>query len=276
MRQRPSADPDVLIEELAEELGRDGEVEPPIDMRLLASLQSVVSIEERISPHAGCLINDGGRLRIEVSATDSRERQNFTIGHEICHTLLPGFTMTQNFRCSPGRSKPKKSLDLNVEWLADVGASELLLPRRFARDSFAQGPFGWDHISAVASEYGASLEATARRYVRLSSDPAIFASLEFATSQDNPNPQLRVKSASWSSDLPVFIPPNKSVPRNHPVVRAADGEYVDEVTDLRSLQVPGDFRVAARPYPYTNSEGETVMRVLVLGTKATPIRGAQR
>lgn len=265
MRLRPDLPADGLIEDLAERLGLDGEVEPPVDLGLLASLQSIVDVRETPSVHAGCLINEGGRLRIEVCATDSPQRRSFTIAHEICHTLLPGFELTRNFRCNPGGSMPQRRAELNIEWLADVGASELLLPRRFVRTVFEAREFGLETVEDVASTYGASLEATARRYVRLSPAQAFFARLEFAPSRANPTPELRVKSASWSPTLDVFIPPNKSIPRTHPIFAAADGEYIDTIADMRALKLPGQFLVSARPYPYYNNEGESVMRVLVLG-----------
>lgn len=97
--------------------------------------------------------------------------------------------------------------------------------------------------------YGASLEATARRYVRLSAEQAFFAKLEFAPSRTDPAPELRVKSASWSPTMDVFIPPNKSIPRNHPVFGAADGEYVEILADMRSLKLPGQFLVSAPALP---------------------------
>ena len=267
MRLRPGVPPDVLLEDLAEQLSILGEVEPPVDLRLLASLQSIDDIRETVSSHSGCLINEGGRLRIELSAMDGPERQSFTIGHEICHTLLPGFTMKQNFRCNPLRATPQQDATLNIEWLADIGASELLMPRRFVGPTFASLSFGWDTIEQVKSHYGASLEATARRSVRLTKQPAFFARLEFATSRQNAAPTLRVKSAACSSALNVFIPPNKSIPKDHPIFRASDGEYVDQLADMRSLRLPGEFLVSARPYPYNNDEGDSVMRVLVLGVK---------
>jgi hypothetical protein len=275
IRRRPGVAPDLLIEDLAEELGILGEVKPPVDLRLLASLQSIVSVEETPSRHSGCLINHGGRLRIEVCATDSPRRQNFTIGHEICHTLLPGFTLTKNFRCNPGGRERRQGSGLDVEWLADVGASELLLPRRFVRQHFDASPFGWDSIDAIANAYQASREATARRYVRLASAPAVFVNLTFATSRNDPSPKLRVKSASWSPKTSAFIPPNKSIPPNHPLVRATEGEFIDEVVDLSPLRAPGKFRVSARPSPYTDQEGNAVMRVLVLGIQEPRRRGGQ-
>lgn len=265
MRLRPDLPADLLIEDLAERLGLDGEVQPPVDLALLASLQSIVDVRETLSVHAGCLINEGGRLRIEVCATDSPQRQSFTIAHEICHTLLPGFELTRNFRCNPGGSMPRRREQLNIEWLADVGASELLLPRRFVRPVLNEREFGLETVEDVASVYGASLEATARRYVRLSPAQAFFAKLEFAPSRTNPTPELRVRSASWSPTLEVFIPPNKSIPRTHPIFGAAEGEYIDTIADMKDLKVPGRFLLSARPYPYYNNEGESVMRVLVLG-----------
>jgi len=265
-RQRPGVPDDVVMEDLAEELSLLGEVSPPVDLPLLASLQSIGEIDECLTGgHSGCLINDRGRLRIEVSALDRRERQRFTIGHEICHTMLPGFTMQRNFRCTPGRSSPGAGRGLNIEWLADVGASELLLPRRFAGPAFADAPFGWDSIEHIAATFEASLEATARRFVRLSPSNAIFASLTFATSRANPIPELRVASSATSPRLEAFIPINKSIPRDHPAFNASLGEDVDTVVDMTALRAPGPYRINARPYPINNSEGETTMRVLLIG-----------
>lgn len=262
---RPGTPADVVMEHLAADLGRLGEVEPPVDMRLLASIQNISEIEQALSSHSGCLIANQGRLRIELSAADSYERQQFTIGHEICHTLLPGFTLERNFRCTPGVATRTPTAELNVEWLADVGASELLLPRRFVASDFAKHPLGWPMIERVATKYGASLEATARRWVRLQPNEAFFASLAFAPSRANRTPELRVQRSSTSPGLNVFIPKNKSLPRDHPVFNATVGEDVDTIAEMRSLRAPGLFRVVARHYPYNNHEGESVMRVMLLG-----------
>lgn len=264
VRLHPRVAADVLMEDLAERLGQDCGSEPPVQMDLIASMQSIVEIIETVSSYSGCLIHQDGQLRIEVSALDRPERQRFTIGHEVCHTLLPSYTLERNFRCNPGASTPKRGAQLNVEWLADVGASELLLPRRYVRRTFTE-QYGWDTIESVASAYGASLEATARRFVRLSPTPAIFVNLMFASSRGKPAPELRVKSSSSSPSLNLFIPPNKSIPRDHPVFDASKGEDVDAVVDMRSLRAPGTWHAVARPYPINNSKGEPVMRVMVLG-----------
>lgn len=274
MRRRPGVPPDVLIEDLAEQLGQECEVEPPVDMSLVASMQGISKITETFSDHSGCLINADDGLRIELSVLESRTRQRFTIGHEVCHTLLPGFAMERNFRCNPGASTPKRASAVNIEWLADVGASELLLPRRFVKDRFAEEPFGWDTIEEVAADFDASLEASARRFVRLSPTPAIFARLVFATSKTNPTPALRVRNSSSSPSLSLFIPPNKSVPRTHPVHNAVLGEDVDTVVDMRPLRAPGPYRVVARQYPLPTTEGETVMSVMLLGLKILEVEAS--
>ncbi|KAA1418137.1 ImmA/IrrE family metallo-endopeptidase [Mumia zhuanghuii] len=277
MRQRPRASPEDVIQDLAADLVDLGEVtRPPVDLRLLASIQAIVDVEETIDTFSGCLINKDGQLRVQLNALESLPRQNFTLGHEICHTLLPGFTLSTNFRCTPGRSTPRQSRQLDVEWLADVGASELVLPRRLVTKDFAERPFGWDALEAVSNLYAASLEATARRFVRLSAAPAFFVRLQFGTSKTNPRPELRVRHASWSRHLNIFIPPKKSVPRTHPIFRATEGELVDEVADMACLRAPGQFRVSARPYPYfDNQKGEDVLRVLAVGVNS-PTRKEKR
>jgi len=79
-----------------------------------------------------------------------------------------------------------KKPELNIEWLADVGESELLLPRPFVRTAFGEGEFGLGAVEEVASTYGASLEATARRYA--ASPPSKRSSQSSSSRRASPTP----------------------------------------------------------------------------------------
>jgi hypothetical protein len=257
-----------LLEQIAANIGSELELEPPIDVGLLASARGIARIDVADLPWSGCLLSDATGMRIQVRARDHPRRRRFTSCHEVSHTLLPGFTTTTAaFRCTPGDGQPEEPTDRDLEQLADVAASEFLLPRRHATADLLGAPFGWQSVEAVAEAYQASLEATARRYIALAEVPVLLLSLRPSVSRSNPTPLLRVASRATSGDWP-FIPMNKSVPNGHPITAAQLGLAVDEITDLSCLTdtEPMLVTLSARPYPYYDAQGSQVMRVLVLAT----------
>lgn len=272
--RRPGESDAVLIEALAADLGTELELEPAVDVDLLASAQGIGRVEVVDIPWSGCLLTDGTGMRIQVRQTDPRPRRRFTTCHEVAHTLLPGFTTTNQYRCTPGDGVAVESTDRNIETLADIAASELLLPRRHAQADLVDAPFGWYTVEEVASVYDASLDATARRLIALSRDPVMLINLKVGTSRSNPTPTLRVSNCAQSGTWP-FIPTNKSVPAGHAIHDAYIGEAVDMEADLGVLLRSGSLpvRLSARLYPYYDNKGSSVMRVLAL---ATPVTGPAR
>src|SRR4051794_29620193 len=82
----------VLVERLVEDLGRTLDLRPPTDLHLVASFQGIRAIQVVEMDWAGMLAPvAGGEFVIKVRGADRPHRRNFTIGHEITHTLLPGF-----------------------------------------------------------------------------------------------------------------------------------------------------------------------------------------
>lgn len=263
--EHPGLSDAALVETLAAKLGQELDLEPPIDLELLASAQGIGSIEVVDLPWSGCLIAEDSRLRVQLRSLDHPRRQRFTGCHEVSHTLLPGFSTTGvAYRCTPGDPVPAERGSPGLEHLADVAASEFLLPRRHVTADLFDAPFGWDTMFEVADSYEASLEATARRYVALSPSPAALLSLKPATSKRNPVPVLRVANRALSGAWP-FIPVNKSVPEGHPLSEAQHGVAVDEVTELECLTgVDSPVQLSARLCPYFDNEGEQIMRVLAI------------
>jgi IrrE N-terminal-like domain len=271
----PSLGDAELIERLAAEIGRELDLTPPVDIQLLASARGIGHIDAVDLAWSGCLFPDTTGLRIQVRASDPPRRQRFTCCHEVAHTLLPGFTTaTKAFRCTPGDGPPDHPRNRNVEQLADLAASEFLLPRRYLTADLLDAPLGWASIQAVAERYQASLEATARRYVALAPTPTLLLSFKPNTSKTNATPALRVASRTSGGEWP-FIPINKSVPTGHPIDQTQHGAVIDQVADLSCLTGTGPLWVnlSAREYAYPDSEGNQVMRVLAV---ATPVRPPNR
>jgi len=262
-----------LIEQIAAELGTELGLEPPIDVYLLASARGIARIEVADLPWSGCLLSDEAGMRIQIRASDHPRRQRFTGCHEVSHTLLPGFATTSaSYRCTPGDGQPEDPTARDLEQLADIAASEFLLPGRHVTADLLDAPFGWATIEAVAQTYAASLEATARRFIALSKVPVLLLNLKPSISRSNPAPLLRIASRATSGDWP-FIPMNKSVPNDHAIAGAQIGIAIDEITDLSCLTGTGPMLVtlSARLYPFYDAQGSQVMRVLAL---ATPVQSS--
>lgn len=268
---QPGTPDRVLVVELAEQIVRDLELRPPVDLKLLASYQGVHHVEVGDLPWSGCIICQGGVVTIRLRATDSPARRRFTCCHEIGHTLLPGFAHSTQYRCTPG-SPAKAGTDNGFEQLCDLAAAELLLPRAHALVDLVAAPFGLSTVEQVANDYEASLDATARRLISLSGEPTLMLDLRLAASKSDPQPRLRVHSTSHTGDWP-FIPHNKSVAAGHLLQQVLAGTAIDTVTDLSCLVAGGSplpVDLSARHYPYYDHEGTYVQRVLALARPTSP------
>lgn len=241
----PASTDEERIRQLSERLLDEADVRPPVSVEILASLRGVVDIEVVDQPWAGMLSAVDGRLLVRIKDTDSYPRQRFSVLHEAIHTFCPGFLQTQ-FRCNPNRSGNR------VETLCDIGASELLLPRRHFGPDLLAGRFDFDHVADLADRYEASLEATAIRAVDLWPGAAsllVFRRQTKPSEAGEPDAEPRLRLA-WShvSGAWPYLPRHKSVSDSSPFGRALIGDVVDEASTLLALTSNGDApcQVSAR------------------------------
>jgi Zn-dependent peptidase ImmA (M78 family) len=139
---------------------------------------------------------------ILVNANSSRQRQRFSVGHELGHFLNPWHTQTatNGFYCSRSdmiaRTDTATNQYLRQEAEANAFAINLLAPRKRLRPYLSAGA-DLQNALKVAAELDLSREAAARRYVELHEDTlaVVFAKddrLIYAARCDG-FPALRVK-----------------------------------------------------------------------------------
>lgn len=253
---------------IVDELG----LQPPIDHLVLASYQGIAEIRATGSPEwAGCLIREGDRFVVYVRSTDGRRRQRYTACHEVGHTFLPDFAVRPRYRCTPGTAQ---TLDAGDEYLADVAAGELLMPRRFFEPDLRQAGFGLDAVGELAKHYETSIEATAHRLVSLSADRPLLVVLESMRKpadrrDESARPRVRAIYARGQGEWP-FVPRFKSASDGSVLDRAGEGEIIEEPCNDLSGLVPGwtgDLEVSARLMPYRDGHGVEHRRVLALFRK---------
>jgi Zn-dependent peptidase ImmA (M78 family) len=268
--------PEELVVRLCSELLEEAGVSVPVDVRMLASFRGIAAISEVDQPEAGCIFCDGERLLIQLRSSDSPERRRFTICHEILHTFFPGFREERRTRID--RTVGAFDRSRLEEYLCDLGAAELLLPRQPFLAALPAQPC-LDDVIELAGVFDASLEATAIRMVRLASVPMALVVLEpawkpaeqrelarratqpaLAGLEGEPPPKkLRVRWA-YGPKIPI-IPKHKSVDDASPLATVPETGGVDYrgTTGL----MDGALEVSARYLPY-HRDGDLVGRVLVL------------
>ncbi len=150
----------------------------PIPIHAIARALDIHEI--RVAPLSnfeGALITplERGFGSIVVNARSNRQRQRFTVAHELCHFLNPWHVPTDDvgFQCSRddiqrGRWIIKPSLTKHQRQEAEANrfAIETLLPRsRLAH--VLSGPPDLHAVLTTATECDVSRSAVARRYVEL-------------------------------------------------------------------------------------------------------------
>jgi hypothetical protein len=255
--REPRLDDPARVELLAAEILRELDIEPPVDLKIVASYQGIARIERAALPCAGCLVTDpsSGQLVVRLRAGDGRRRQRFTGFHEVTHTFMPGYRLVTQWRCNPVTYRNEK---VDIEALCDVGAAELLLPSSLVRTDLRAAPFGLATVEHLAERYDASLEATAHRVVDLWPEDVLFVALEVTRKPSERNdaraaPKLRVRYSSARGAWP-FVRRHKSVPDGDPLLRALEGEHIDERAELSSISATpvGDLDLSARLCPYVD------------------------
>lgn len=244
---------------------------PAVNVEALASFRSIRMIQEppSFSEDAELVPSDDGSVRMRVNRDRPITRQRFSIGHEVGHTLFPGYE-TQ-VQCRKPRSRDWHDASDILEYLCDVASSEFLLPLdRFQADLDAK-KMSAERLLFLATRYNASPEATIRRFIDLTDEPTAAVFFRWknkpadgplkskpgqrklpGTLNRKPPRKLRVEYAVCNAafeSLGQHIPGYKSIGDDSVIYRASTtGSCIDadrEHLDLGAFS--GWFRVHALP-----------------------------
>ena len=232
-----SQDPEEIIRHLARNEIADarnyGLSGPPFNPRILASImgiqheaskQLIHSEDAELQP----IGKDNRNLIIKYNPDKPKTRQNFSIAHEIAHTLFPEY----RDQCKAHHKIGKFNPDREVEFLCDLGASEIIMPApEFNRDVEKIG-ISLKSLERLSKRYKASLEATAIRMITTNFDscalmvlgyshkPSELCQIENAKNQPDlfsdcpwlpPPMKLRVQYSVTAKYFSTYIPKHKSI-----------------------------------------------------------------
>ncbi len=154
---------------------------------------------EALDPgESGYTVAKGTGFVITVNSNESRERQRFTVCHELAHIILRLPTIHGEI---PSWSYAKR--DLNEVW-CDIFASELLMPYKQFAEKIPEGEPSFEIIEKLAQLFGASFPATASRYASLVGFPCAYVTMEGGIVRyAGPNAALRRRGIRMSMKCPI-------------------------------------------------------------------------
>ncbi|UUY01583.1 ImmA/IrrE family metallo-endopeptidase [Svornostia abyssi] len=248
----PTLTDEQVVEAIARQILEDADAKPPVDVEVLASACGINEIEQRQAGPAGMLFRRGGVLVASIHAGDGLERGRFTVLHEGGHTFLEDFLRTIQYRCAGQRTRE--------EYLCDVAAAEMLLPREFFVPDLKQAGVGLQGVEDLAQHYVASHQSTALRVVALTEGTVALLVFKVAHKpsergrENNCEPRLRLQWSSTTGSWP-FVRRHKSADTGSAVERAWQGEWVSETALVDEFfgESLGPMNVDARRY------GDTVL-----------------
>lgn len=247
--------PEGVLEAYAESLLRESEQDKlPVDVELVAS---VLGIRRRVATYgfAGRIYAEpSGQLVMDLNGKDSRPRRRFTASHEIMHTAFPGFKREARYRADTSSEAHPRNRE--EEYLCDLGAAALLMPRRMVAERFSVSD-GLSAVQALAEEADVSLEAAGNRLVSLSQTPAVFLVLNTTHKPaDRPTlrrgeevaKRLRLRYAT-TANIDLYLPRYKGAQDGSALYRAWESPKIERGAEtLPGGEQAGTFLVEAKAY----------------------------
>lgn len=265
--QRRARSPGRSAEDCVRAVARDvieelGIAAPPVNLEMVASYLDIRAIESHDLDEAGCLVVGPAGGVVRLRASDSPQRQRFTLAHECGHTFHAGYQAQVQYRCNP-----TVLTDDELERLCDVAASGLLLPRALLTRDVVGQPLGRAQLDESSARYEASLIATALAMIDCFPHPSALLVFEVSRAPRQPTaePKLRLRWSGTRGSWP-YIRQHKSVADGDVFDRAHEGEIVHErcatITGVTAREVEAE--VHAWRADYFNQQGARVERVLAL------------
>ena len=226
---------------------------------------------------------EGGRSIIKYNPDKPKIRQNFSIAHEIAHTYFPDYQSRYKARHKIGKFDPNNE----VEFLCDLGASEIIMPTPDFDSDVENMGISLKSLRVLSKRYEASREATAIRMIGTDFYPCALIVLDYShkpTEKDKieesryqqnlfndypwkpPLMKLRVQYSVRSKHFSPYIPKYKSIDESSPLYGVSVTREPFQGNTILDFTKPVlDMYVEAIPLPKThNTEHDSRVLVLLL------------
>jgi Zn-dependent peptidase ImmA (M78 family) len=153
-------------------------IEPPIDVKQIATEQKIDVREEPLGDISGLIFREGSQVIIGVNENHHERRRRFTIAHELGHFFLHSENPLFIDKVFPVKRRDHVSSEAidKDEIEANAFAAELLMPSKFLKEDFSRvkpGVLDYENeditevIQDLADRYKVSTQAITVRLINL-------------------------------------------------------------------------------------------------------------
>jgi hypothetical protein len=184
---------------------------PPINLRLVASIMDIQPEFNYVEmKQSARIVSRDGKYYIDVNKSHSKQRQRFSIGHEIAHKMLDGKKLNgiklRNGYTTDNEGKEEEALcDLIAGYLLGL-RPDILIPILIDRG------FSFDTIQYVTNTFDVSIEATARALVQCYDGEAAVLYCRTSTLNSNQIPNFRLYRYYVSHAFPLNFQIGQTIP----------------------------------------------------------------
>ncbi|WP_194868650.1 ImmA/IrrE family metallo-endopeptidase [Pseudoalteromonas sp. PPB1] len=184
-----------------------------IDLEAIAYHKQAVVKQKPLSGCEARIIGAGDSAIITVNSNSDRERQKFSIGHELGHWFkdrgkIGNLCAATDMELGAKKQKPRENI-------ANQFASELLMPHFLMRSVINGSQFNSDLVSSVARAFDCSFMASLRRTIKMDHHMGFMACYKKCGTR---------RYFEKHSQLPgAFFPP-RHVPNGSAVQKVISGE----------------------------------------------------
>jgi len=251
------------VQSLLSQARNRGLFQLPVEPRTMASLCSVLSVEDRPMVPEGVLapVRGGFRVFLQdnfVSEPGSRVRRRFTLAHELAHTF---FYSLEGDLPKPIKGTPR---GMRLERLCQLGAGEILVPEGILRGKMQSEQIASaDELLYLAATFDVSLEVIFRRIQELH----LVAENEFAAVLvDRINGKDVIQASCYGSLLLCNLPK----PR-----RGTELDVWVEPLKVLQQDLGTEVPVATKTAEIQTRKVHRSRRSYIFELKFSPLRGAQ-
>lgn len=201
---------------------------------------------------------------IFYNANVGRERQRFTIAHELGHFILHRKSQLA-FDCSKESIYSGADGLIQIEREADDFASNLLMPGNLLRQKIEGQQIDFRLLGKLAKEFGVSLEAMCIRFIKYTDLRAVLVYWDhgFMKYQWRSKSAIRTKVRLRQSSDPQE-PPRNSLAADDEIAQELNG--IEMNADVWCTSEPSD--ICLREMKHTYREANRVLSLLVLESAA--------
>jgi hypothetical protein len=253
-------DPIEIIREKAREVvikafnqGWEG---PPFDPIKLAQILNYKVLPNESVLDARILTDRESSFTIEYNPHQKEARINFSIAHEIGHTLFPDCSQTIRNR------EAEKDIDTwEIEFLCNIAASEILLPYAEFSVEANSVPINLESILNISNKYKASVESVFLRFCEVVDKPCLVILASFT---DFNQKQLIVEYSKSSKHSSLKVESGYLIPSDSKIYDCLNPGWTSHATEQWDIFGNTRYNVYSVGLPPIRKQNKERVGVLIV------------